>query len=150
MSRPGPKPVPTHLRILRGETRPSRLNAREPLPRPQLPKPASWLSKEAKAEWRRIVKELPAGVLTAADRQCLTVACQAWDRWVQATKLVNTFGIMTRGDRGLVKANYIQIARDAEATLTRCWAALGLSPADRSRIELPERDDADVARRYFG
>jgi P27 family predicted phage terminase small subunit len=89
-------------------------------------------------------------LLTPADRQVLAVACAAWSRWVDATTLVGQFGIMSRGDRGLVKASYVQIARDAEATLARCWAALGLSPADRSRMELPERErQEDIAKRYF-
>ncbi len=109
------------------------------------------MSREAKAEWRRLVRALPAGMLTPADRQVLSVAAQAWDRWMSATRLLNATGILVRGDRGPVKSPAVQIARDAEATLARCWAALGLSPSDRGRIQMPERDDEDedIARRYF-
>ena len=139
--KPGRRPLPTQIRILRGETRPSRLNRKEPKPRPEAPNPPTWLSPEARAEWRRLDKALPSGLLTSADRQVMSVAAETWARWVKATRQVNKLGILVEGDRGVVKNPACQIARDAEMTLRQCWSALGLTPSDRARIEMPEPDD---------
>jgi P27 family predicted phage terminase small subunit len=141
VARPGPSPLPTHLRILRGETRPSRLNSREPKPSPKNPNPPTWLAREAKAEWRRLMRGMVPGLLTPLDRQVMSVAAESWARWTRATRLVDKLGIVVEGDRGLVKNPAIQIARDAEATMRGCWAELGLSPAARSRLEMPESED---------
>jgi P27 family predicted phage terminase small subunit len=143
MGSPGPKPVPTKLRLLRGETRPSRINRNEPQPAVGDPRYPGMLSREAKAEWRRLIKALPAGLLTPADRQVMSVAAQAWYRWYLATVAVNETGILIEGERGLVKNPAIQVARDAEQTLRQCWAELGLSPAARQRINMPGPEGED-------
>jgi P27 family predicted phage terminase small subunit len=144
VAKPGPRPVPTKLRILKGETRPSRLNRREPKPRPENPNPPTWLGREAKAEWRRLMRDMVPGLLTPLDRQVMSVAVESWSRWTTATRLVDRAGIVVKGDRGFVKNPAIQIARDAEATMKGCWAELGLSPAARSRLEMPLPDDDGI------
>jgi P27 family predicted phage terminase small subunit len=145
---PGPKPVPGKLKVLHG-VRPSRINRREPAQRSEPPNPPSWLSREARAEWRRLVRELPRGLLGPADRQCLAVACESWARWADATRRVMSDGVLVPGDRGMVKHPACQIARDAEATMSRAWAELGLSPAARSRLEMPEQDENALEGRYL-
>jgi P27 family predicted phage terminase small subunit len=139
--KPGPAPHPTALKIIRGETRPSRLNKNEPKPQLGAPTPPTWLSREARAEWRRLDKALPPGILTSADRQVMSVAAESWARWVKATRLVTELGILVQGERGVVKNPALQAARDAEATMRQCWSALGLTPSDRARLEMPEPDD---------
>ena len=49
MGRRGPSPTPTKVKQLRGETRPSRLNLREPMPSADLPKMPADMDPEAKA-----------------------------------------------------------------------------------------------------
>jgi hypothetical protein len=48
MGRRGPAPTPTKVKMLRGETRPSRLNHREPMPSPDVPKMPADMDPEAK------------------------------------------------------------------------------------------------------
>ena len=102
------------------------------------------MSREARAEWRRLMKGMVPGLLTPLDRQVMTVACESWARWTRANRVVITQGDVVPGDRGMVKNPAIQIARDAEATMKACWAELGLSPAARARLEMPESDEGDI------
>jgi P27 family predicted phage terminase small subunit len=104
------------------------------------------LSREAKAEWRRLEQALPPGLLTLADRQVMSLAVESWSRWKEATQLVTALGVLVPGYRGsLVKNPALQAARDSEQTMLRCFAELGLSPSARSRLEAPElEDDGDL------
>jgi len=102
------------------------------------------MSIEARNEWNRLIKGMVPGLLTPLDRQVMTVAAECWSRWVRATRDVNKRGIVVPGDRGMVKNPSRQIARDAEGTMRQCWAELGLSPAARTRLELPESDEGDL------
>ncbi len=88
--------------------------------------------------------EMVEGLLTPVDRQVMTTACETWARWVAATQQVTKLGVLVAGDRGLVKNPAVQIARDAEATLARCWAELGLSPAARGRLSMPRPEHDDL------
>ena len=83
MGRRGPAPLPSALKRLHGETRPSRLNDREPLPRRTAPRPPADLDPAAKAIWRRTVREMPAGVITAVDADALACYCEAVVRYRQ-------------------------------------------------------------------
>ena len=58
--------------MLRGETRPSRLNLREPMPSPDVPKIPTDMDAEAKTVWRRVLRDMRhTGVIRAADADIL-------------------------------------------------------------------------------
>ena len=72
-----------------------KLNTEEPQP-PVTPAPRapSWLSKEAKKEWRRLAPVLGAiGVLTTTDADALAGYCEAWATWKDATQKIREFGM---------------------------------------------------------
>src|SRR5262245_62892177 len=56
----GPRPIPTHLKVLRGNPGKQRLNREEPEPMlpPAPPEAPEYLTSYARAEWERIVTEL--------------------------------------------------------------------------------------------
>jgi hypothetical protein len=67
MGRRGPRPTPTPLRLLRGETRPSRVNFRAPQPLRDLPAKPADLAPRAAAVWDEVIAGLGhTGVLSAA------------------------------------------------------------------------------------
>src|SRR5665811_645048 len=92
MGRRGPARMPSALKRLRGETRPSRLNDREPLPRRSVPRPPADLDPAAKLIWRRTVREMPAGMITAVNADALACYCEAVMRYRQGSVAAGSLG----------------------------------------------------------
>lgn len=146
----GPRPQPTKLKLLRGETRPSRLNRHEPQPRGDRPRMPRDLSPAPRAVWRRVVREMGAtGVITAADGDVLRVYCESMARYSHAAGLLEASGPLIRASgtgarRGeLVKNPLHQIVRD-NALLVRALAReLGLTPAARVGLRGGEETAGD-------
>ena len=138
----GRKPTPTALTVLHGG-KPK--NSREPKPRQRAPQPPEWLSDEAKEEWGRIVPQLTKlGLLTNLDGAALTVYCEAWSRYVEATKEVSRTGALVMGPRNsFVRNPAALVAKDAEVTLRAFCTEFGLTPSARSRMTVPGGDDID-------
>ena len=84
----GRKPKPTHLKLLEGEVNKKRINFNEPKPRPKAPKCPSWLSREAKKEWRRLAPELERlNLLTKNDLAMFASYCAAFGKLAWAERL---------------------------------------------------------------
>ena len=134
MGRRGPAPTPTALKILRGETRPSRINGDEPRPVGELVPIPEDISPEAQAVWRRVLREFGhTGVIRGADGDVMRIYCETVARYEKTSRLLDQSGPLVRGARSgeLVKNPLHQIVRD-NATLVRSLAGeLGLSPAAR-------------------
>ena len=129
--RTGRTPLPTHLKLLKGETRPSRLNAREPRPRLGAKSPA-WLSPSARTEWNRLAPDLEAcGVLTRVDADCLAIYC---------VMLVNVRDALESG----------QGVEPRAMGEWRQWAMQqGLTPASRGRVQAVEPSKGGQLARYL-
>jgi phage terminase small subunit len=97
-------------------------------------KPPSWLSKHAKAEWRRVMPELAKRrILTIADLGSLESYCVAMGRVRQLEALLRTdidLKLLRAQDKSMVTAR--QLA-----------AELGLTPVSRSRPAVRDNDDQD-------
>ena len=134
MGRRGPTPTPTALKILRGETRPSRINRDEPRPVGELVPIPDDLPAEAQAVWRRVLREFGhTGVIRGADGDVMRIYCETVARYEKASRLLDQSGPLIKGARGgvLVKNPLHQVVRD-NAVLVRSLAGeLGLTPAAR-------------------
>jgi len=133
VARNGRPPTPTALKILRGETRPSRINRQEPIPVGELVPVPDDLNDEAKVVWRRVVHAFGhTGVIRSADSDVMRLYCEAVARYERASRLLDQSGPIIRGRQGdMVKNPLHQIVRD-NATLVRSLAGeLGLTPAAR-------------------
>jgi len=102
-----------------------------------IPKPPAWLSKMAKAEWKRVAPELSERrILTRADLSQLESFCIASATFREAHMKLAKEGLTVHGKRhpafGIMNA--------AQTTARLCAAELGLTPTSRSRPAL--RDDA--------
>jgi P27 family predicted phage terminase small subunit len=140
----GPSKLPTKLKLLRGETRSSRLNRQAPKPRGTGPKMPIGMSREAQQVWRRQVKAMAlTGVLTVVDTDSLRAYCDAVARYNKAARLLDESGPLVRGARSgeLVKNPLHQVVRD-NAILVRLFAReLGFVPGSREGIHVGEPDD---------
>lgn len=95
-------------------------------------KPPSWLSKHAKAEWRRVMPELvKRRILTPADLGCLESYCIAIGR-IRELELRLRSGIDPK---------LCRIQDKAMVTARQLAAELGLTPVSRSRPAVRDNDD---------
>lgn len=135
---PGRRPKPTALKIAEGNPGRRPLNLNEPQFR-GLPKCPAHLDKNAKAEWRRISKELAAiGLLAAVDRAALAAYCQCWSRWIDAEESIKKFGTVIKSPKSgyPVQNPYVGIANTALDQMRKFLIEFGLTPASRSRISI--------------
>lgn len=132
--RSGRPPKPTHLRVIEGNPGKRALPV-EKKPPPSRPRCPDWLTKEAKAEWGRVVPVLDTlGVLSIVDRSSLAAYCESVSTFKAATEKVKA-GILVKGQKGeAVKNPALQVQRDAAKNIAAFSAMFGLSPADRVRL----------------
>lgn len=122
--------------------------SKQPKPRlkldPAAPNPPTNLSREAKAEWNRIVPELDAkGLLAKVDRGVLSAYCDAWAQWNRARKELDAGELVVESgsDRRLAKNPAWQIYAQAGALVAKFATELFITPNARLRAQLPEADD---------
>lgn len=141
MGRRGPSPTPTRLKILRGETRPSRINRDEPEPADNAPEQPADMDPAAAVVWGRVMREFGhAAVIKASDSDVLRIYCEAVARYEEASRLLTRSGPLVKGLRGeFVKNPLHQVVRD-NAVLVRSLAGdLGLTPSARTGLRAPDR-----------
>ena len=142
MGKRGPAPKPTALKLLQGTHRPDRAVSNEPVPEPSVPSCPTWLHREAKREWRRIVPELETlGLLAEMDRAALAAYCQAYATWWKMEKDIAEEGETQFNVRSGLESARPQVAiRDkALDTMRRYLVEFGLTPSARSRVSVPEQ-----------
>lgn len=135
---------PTALKELAGNPGKRAINQREPKPRTKKPKMPNHLNAQARIEWTRVVKELAAmKLLTSADADALAMYCETYARWVDASKCLAEKGMVHITENGYpVLSPYVTIVNQFMRTMQRLLTEFGMTPASRSRIQLPE-DPAD-------
>jgi P27 family predicted phage terminase small subunit len=144
MAKPGPRPTPTKLRVLRGETRPSRLNANEPKVAGGEIRPVLPLSDAGVVVWNSVVATLgPSGLLTPADALLLAAFCEHYAMhfemiWHLRAIAVKDAAYLVPGRHGnqseMVKNPLVGMIKN-EATLIRQYGVeFGLSPSSRSGL----------------
>src|SRR5262245_25295273 len=101
----GRKPMPAHLKVLRGNPGHQRIR---PEPKPSLllepPAPPAYLAGYAADEWRRIAPELHwLGLLTALDIAPFAAYCQAFAKWRHASEALEATGMMVKAEDGTTR-----------------------------------------------
>jgi P27 family predicted phage terminase small subunit len=140
----GRKPLPTHIHLLRGKAGKRPLNFHEPKPPAAVPTPPQHLTKAARAEWFRVTKHLRAlNLLTQLDRAVLAAYCDCYDRWVQATAMIQQHGLVLKMGGTLIQSPYVSISNKALEQMRAFMGELGLTPSSRTRIVAPRLDDVD-------
>lgn len=135
----GPKPKPTHLKLLAGNPGHRPLNQAEPEAPTARPSVPEYLDDAARAEWNRICKVLEQmGLLSTADRTALAAYCVCYSRWVEAERNVKKSGTIVKSpDKGFpMKSPFLSIAESAMQQMIRLSVEFGLTPSSRSRIRV--------------
>lgn len=161
----GRRPLPANVHALRGN--PSKKPGHElhdngsPSLKVEAPPCPSFLTKDAKAEWRRIVKDLEIlGLITKVDRAELAVYCQAWGDWKQAREKIEELGesgMVANTPSGYKQMSvWMQVANRAEERMRTAGGSFGLNPSARAKLgtghvnqgELFPNEQAETARKY--
>jgi P27 family predicted phage terminase small subunit len=137
----GRKPIPTHLKVLRGNPGKRPLHENEPTPEPGAAMP-TWLSPAAAAHWPAIAERLEkAGVLTVLDQTALAMYCEAFARWRHATDHVAQHGPVIVSPSGLARRSpHLVIADRASEQMVRLLTEFGMTPSSRSRVSKVQPD----------
>lgn len=154
MGQRGPAPKPTALKRLEGNPGKRALNTREPQFGVKAPPCPRHLTAEARREWRRVARELLGqGLLQTVDRAALAAYCQAWARWVEAEQQMAQpgFEMVITTDKGYAHVSpWFQVATQSLKQMKAFLVEFGLTPASRSRIQVPERTEADEFEQFLG
>ncbi len=139
MTKSGPPRKPTRLKLLQGTYRPDRANTEEPLPAGELGPAPSRLDKDQAEAWGEIFAQ--AWWATASDRVgAELLACTLGDIRRLRRELKDE-SVLVQGSRGLVRNPKSYLLREAEAVAVRLLAEFGLTPASRSRVKAPRRNE---------
>jgi len=135
------RPVPTKLKILRGNPGKRPLNTQEPQPKVGAPSCPPHLGEIARAHWRRMVKEMrPLNLLTRLDVAALAIHCDRWERWVQATEELRKYGPVLKMGAMLIQSPYIAIADKAMNQILKTGAEFGYTPSSRTRLHVSDAE----------
>lgn len=133
-------------------------SAGRPVPTPPAfkrlaPNPPTWLSREAKAEWRRIVPGLTRlDLVKPEDRATLTAYCQIWARLVAAYRDIEKNGSTVRNESTrkdgstsvwFTKNPAVAVAEQAETRLRQFANDFGLTPAGERNVSKRDDDRGD-------
>lgn len=133
---------PTALKVLHGDfaKNPQRRNQLEPDVPPGKPECPEWIVGEAREEWERITADLfSMNVLTERDRAAINAYCVIHDRWQKALAEINRSGLTLASKHGDYENPACKIAARCEDQMQRFLSKFGLTPADRSRVNIKEQ-----------
>lgn len=151
MGKRGPKPAPTHLKLLRGDAE-ERINRDEPLPTEGAVLPPQDLSDEAKRVWDYYAADLQdKGCLTSWDVDTFAVFCNAVAIYRDCKKMMGKQYTDRGAAGGVIKSPYWQIMRDCSEQIAKFSSRFGFTPGDRADLVI-EKDGAigDGAERILG
>ena len=154
MGRRGPAPKPDKLKALEGNPGKRKLNLDAPEPEGMAKCPTD-LSVAAKNEWKRVAKELhDLGLFTIIDRTALAVYCDAYDKWITATKALDEHGLTMEytnknGSTNITARPEVNIATKYAQIIKSFCAEFGLTPSSRCRLLLPKDKEDDPFEEDF-
>lgn len=142
----GPKPRPTHLKVLQGEQE-SRINRNEPAPSEAKVVPPEDMSEDARAIWDELAPDLiDKGCLTPWDVYTFEAFCQAVALYRECRDLLyagqSEYGrFVERGAAGgVIKSPYHQMMRDHIETMAKLGSRFGFTPGDRANLTIEKTD----------
>ena len=136
----GRKPLPTHLKLVKGTARPHRLNKDEPKPTVAQPEAPAHLDERAKAKFVAMAEMLARhGVMTELDTGALARYAVVWCRWVDAEAEIKRRGPVVKTEGGNVIQNpFLAVANKCLLQMAQLESEFGLTPSSRSRIRMAE------------
>ena len=147
----GRKPKPTALKVLAGNPGRRPLPAGEPAVQGGVPRAPRAMSREARAEWRRVMRHYAAtGVITQVDRPALVAYCELYARAREAERKLQQTGLLVITDKGQAFANpLIRVADRAWAEMRAFAIEFGMTPSSRARVRVPDKVPEDEFTQYM-
>lgn len=153
----GPKPRPTHLKVLRGEKE-CHINRDEPLPSEGRAVAPAGMTVDARKIWDELADDLgDKGMLTPWDVYAFEAFCEAVAQYRECRTLLQretSYGkYVDRGAAGgVIKSPYHQMMRDCVETMAKIGSRFGFTPGDRANLTIESRDSgpASGAERILG
>ena len=147
------KQKPQALKKLQGTYRKDRDGGADDALSKKKPTCPSWLDKEAKAEWRRVVNDLfDAGLLRNVDKTALASYCQLYSTWKEASLLVQEKGLIIKTTNGnIIPSPALGIANVAQRDMMKALKEFGMTPSSRARLEpdKPEEKEESLDAQLF-
>jgi len=136
---------------MRGRPRRKRANEKSASGRPGIPDCPEYLSKEAKAKWSDLIRDLEgAGIIVKADADTMARYCETWASWRRANDWIQKLGEVYKGPNGgMVQNPYLSIRAKASSEMNKISAQLGLDPASRQRLHVATEPPDTSKDRFF-
>lgn len=130
------KPIPSHLKVLKGTDQPCRMNKDEPKPKADNIRMPDGLSDDAKKQWSKVSKQLKeAGIITNLDVHALALYCEAFARWKDANAKISKFGAVIKSPKGYpMTSPYFSISNKAFEQMKAILTEFGMTPSSRTRV----------------
>ena len=148
----GRKPLPTHLKLVKGTARPHRLNKDEPKPPVAVPEAPAPLEERARIKFTAMAEMLARhGVMTELDAGAVTRYAVVWCRWLDAEAEVKRRGPVVKTEAGNIIQNpFLAVANKCLAQMAQIESEFGMTPSARSRIRMAEpADQTDPFEEYL-
>jgi P27 family predicted phage terminase small subunit len=148
----GRKPLPTHLKLVKGTARPHRINKAEPKPAITVPKPPAHLDERARAKFAEMAEMLSRhGVMTELDASALARYSVIWCRWLDVETEVKRRGPIVKTEGGNIIQNpFLSVANKCLLQMAQIESEFGMTPSSRSRIRMAEpADQSDPFEEYL-
>ena len=142
----GQRPIPTRLKLLRGNPGKQKIDHDEPQPEltSDVPEPPAFVTGYAADEWWTIATELHRmRLLSKIDVQVLAAYCYSYGQWRKAAEALARMeandplmsGLIIKTKYGDAAVNQLSsLARKHLADMVRYAAEFGMSPCARTRI----------------
>jgi P27 family predicted phage terminase small subunit len=144
------KRKPTALKILHGDFKknPQRRNLAEPVVESAIPACPKTLKGEARAEWKRVTKELDSiKVLTLIDRPSLMQYCEMWAQQKKCQAIVEKEGQFFTTEAGIVEHPAAKAERQCVIQIRQYLQQFGMTPAARASVNAVQKAEPTRMRR---
>ena len=145
MGKRGPAPKPTELKRLAGNPGKRPLNESEPKPT-GTPACPSWLGKEAKAEWKRILPALvELNLIGKVDRAALAAYCVSFATFREAEEAIQKHGYIFSTENGYLQQRpEVGIRSKALEQMRQFLSEFGMTPSSRTRLVVPPPKEIEL------
>jgi P27 family predicted phage terminase small subunit len=143
---PGPRPKPTHLKLLQGNPGHRPLPVDEPMPDGALVEPPAHLNAIQQRIWRESLANAPEGLMRRLDSNVLARFCVAQSIFEDANEKVTRLGSIVNGPGNVPMHNpYLSVLNRQSGIMRQCSDELGFSPAARTRVKVAPKRKAKSA-----
>ena len=151
MGKRGPAPIPTELKLLRGNPGKQKIDPNEVKPPSDNVLCPDWIKGKAREQWDRLAPALStAGMLTNLDVDMFAMLCQAIADFAQYNDAIKEgkLPIYKQGDQ-IIPHPLISMRRRTLADVLKLGARFGMTPSDRVGLNVKLLEDEDELKGFI-